>query len=249
MAVHDTTFIDLLTSGEYLPAVGLALIALVAFLRTSLALWIPWFTTKLGGYALGFGSAAVLYLGEGLRSGLGITLGLIANALSAGWAAGGGLEMIRDIIDWLRSKRARASGATSTALLVALLAVGGTGCRWLERTSGPLAAAVIDCMTPAARQAIGEFGPALSTVLRDATGSDGSVDWEPVRASALPLKSAASQCVIAAVVDAAMRPTEPAPGAPQAAPLRWDPVALREGWEALRADLGGASYRLPSGVL
>ena len=43
----------------------------------------PGFAGKVGGYVLGFGSAAWLYVGEALRTGAGISVGLVTAALAA----------------------------------------------------------------------------------------------------------------------------------------------------------------------
>lgn len=90
--------LEFLLSGKYFAAVGVALIAIVGLLRLALATKVPWFATKLGGYTLGFGSAFALYIGEALRTEVGITWGLLASAFAAGWAAGGGWEFFRDIV-------------------------------------------------------------------------------------------------------------------------------------------------------
>lgn len=97
-------FLEYLLDGRYLPAIGLALIAIVAAARAALASHWSWFGTKLGGYVLGFGSAALLYVGEALRTGAGLSIGLVAAALAAGWAASGGWEMLRDVAIGLRSR-------------------------------------------------------------------------------------------------------------------------------------------------
>ncbi len=75
-------------SGEWGVAVGLAIVLLVAGLRTVvLGSWIPWFKTRLGGYVLAFATGAGVIIGPSLAAGTGLSLGLVGAALSAGWAA------------------------------------------------------------------------------------------------------------------------------------------------------------------
>jgi hypothetical protein len=122
--------LDLLMRGEYLPAIGVALIAFVAVARAGLASHWPWFGTKLGGYVLGFGTAALLYVGEAWRSGAGLSLGVLTAALGVGWAASGGFEMIRDIVASWRKK----PPSTTVALVVAFaILVGCASCKALQR--------------------------------------------------------------------------------------------------------------------
>lgn len=95
--------IDMLMSGKYIPAVGVFLISVVAVARAGLGVWVPWFKTRSGGYVLGFGSAAVLYLGSSMQAGK-LSPGIAFAALGAGWAAAGGWEHLGDLTSWLRSR-------------------------------------------------------------------------------------------------------------------------------------------------
>lgn len=142
----DGGFLGLLMTGKYLPAVGAFLILFVAGLRSVLALRVAWFATKVGGYALGFGSAVLLYLGAAWQSGAGITVGLFAAALGAGWAAAGGWEHLMDLVDWMRSKKPTVQ-PTAIVLVTTLacLIMGGA----VVQACGPVkqaGQAIIDCL-------------------------------------------------------------------------------------------------------
>lgn len=94
----------LLKSGQYLPAVGVALVLLVAGMRWGGSKLHPWFKSQAGGYVLGYGAALLLYVGTALNAGAGVSIGLFGSALAAGWVASGGWESFRDFAGWLRSK-------------------------------------------------------------------------------------------------------------------------------------------------
>lgn len=133
-------------------------------------------------------------------------------------------------------------GASSSGALL-------SGCGATKGAMGRVAAGAIDCMTPTAKDAIAAFGPAISSVVRNATGDDGRVDWEPVKAIAAPLKTSAQRCVLAAVIAEALRPRVPRPDAPQSSPLQWDPVSLEQGFDEIRAGWGGPTFQLEGGAL
>lgn len=147
--------------------------------------------------------------------------------------------------------RARTKSVLPTALLVLFVfAVVSMSCTANQRAAaGRVAGDVVDCMTPAAKDAIGAFGPAMADVVRNATSSDGKVDWNPVKAVASPLKTPAQRCVLAAVIAEALRPSKPRADEPQSSPLQWDPASLAQGFEEVRAEWGGSSFKLESGTL
>src|ERR1051326_1061780 len=109
--------LTLITAGKYLPAVGLCLVALVGAMRAGIGAYVPWLRTKIGGYALGFGSAVLLYVGTSLEAGSGISIGLFGSALAAGWTAAGGWEHMRDILNWFRCGPCGNAGAAPPPLL------------------------------------------------------------------------------------------------------------------------------------
>lgn len=138
-----------------------------------------------------------------------------------------------------------AAGVITTTLLIMML----VGCSGLGERAGRVAAGVVDCMTPAAKTAIGEFGPAMADVLRNATGNDGKVDWAPVRSVSKSLASPAARCVLASVVAEALRPKKEDPNAPKSEGLSLDPADLRSGFDAIRAEWGGPTFKLEGGAM
>jgi len=147
----ETDFLTLLLTGKYLPAIGVALIAIVSFLRSVLGQVSPWFKTKPGGYAVGFGSATLLYVAASLQAGAMPTLATITAALGAGWAASGGFEMVRDLIAYFRSKgdgspRAPLPKAIVVGLALAIGVASAASCKpWSDVVDSKPGAAVIEC--------------------------------------------------------------------------------------------------------
>lgn len=91
------TFYNFVKAGEALPAIGAALILLVWFLRTYVLGWVAWFKTKLGGYAMTFGTSVLLYFGSALAAAAAFSFALLLKALGAGLAAAGGWEVVKDL--------------------------------------------------------------------------------------------------------------------------------------------------------
>ncbi len=142
------------------------------------------------------------------------------------------------------------SSIFALTLVCALLgAACSGGCAGAQERAGRVAADTIDCLAPAAADAVATFGPAVANVVRNATSPDGSVDWTPIKDTARSLKTPAAQCVLASVIAEAMRPPKPRADAPMSSPLQWDPVSLARGWEEQRAAWGGSHYQLAGGVL
>jgi hypothetical protein len=132
-------FLALLLAGKYLPAIGLFLIAFVGVARAGFGSHWPWFKTKIGGYVLGYGSAVLLYIGGSWSAGAGVSIALLLNAIAAGWAASGGWEMARDMIEAFRrkgdpgegeevAKLPRASVVSLGAVVAIVVALTAVGC-------------------------------------------------------------------------------------------------------------------------
>lgn len=97
-------------SGEWSVAVGLAIVLLVAGLRSVvLGSWIPWFKTRIGGYVLAFITGAGVVAGPTLAAGQGFSLALASTAFMAGWGAIGMHTAYRDRKE-AKKKAARAAG-------------------------------------------------------------------------------------------------------------------------------------------
>jgi hypothetical protein len=94
---------DYLRSGKGTAAAGCALMLVVWGARSGLATKWAWFKTPAGGYVLGYGSAAILYIATALASDNPFTLSLLVNALGAGWASSGAWEKLRDIVTAMRA--------------------------------------------------------------------------------------------------------------------------------------------------
>lgn len=245
MQTDAQTFFEFLQSGKYLPAVGIALIALVSVARASLGVVWPWFKTRAGGYALGFGSAFTLYIAAALRDGHPMTFGVIAAALGAGWAASGGFEMIRDLM----AKTPNVRPAVVAAAALAFVAT--SGCAAAHGPGKRLAASFVDCMAPDVVPVIAEYAPAMKEAIAGAITNTGKFDREKLRATASSLKTAAGQCVFAAAFDELVRTVAKAldPAAPQSSPLDVDLADARATFDEVRTEhFGGATFRLETGT-
>ena len=107
----ESMFVTLLSKiqgGEWLPAFGAVLMLLVFAARKLLATKYKWFKTKLGGSTLAFSISLVMAGGTALLAGQPITLGLAATAMGVAWAAGGGWENFKDILNFFNKDKAEA---------------------------------------------------------------------------------------------------------------------------------------------
>jgi hypothetical protein len=102
------TLFEKIQGGEWLPAFGASLMLLVFLARKGLSPLVPWFKTKLGGSVLAFGLSLAMAAGTALLAGQTLTLSLAATALGVAWAAGGGWENFKDLMNVLSSKEAAA---------------------------------------------------------------------------------------------------------------------------------------------
>ncbi len=230
-------FLEYLLNGRYLPVIGIALITIVSLARTGLAMRWPWFKTKLGGYVLGFGSAAVLYIGEGLRSGAGVDLGLVTGALGMGWAASGGWEMIRDLIIAWRAPSSKAEvpkmTVVSLALVVALL--GCSSCKDLPPPEA-IAKAVVDCT----RADQGQVNAVLREMLPLVYGD--TPNWKSVEERAISAGVTIGGCALAELVQLYLGGRK--------APLQSEGWNAHETLERFRHDVAGdATFRTAKGDL
>jgi hypothetical protein len=102
------TLFSKIQGGEWLPAFGAALMLLVFLTRAVLSKRYKWFESKLGGSVLAFGISLVMAAGTALLAGQSITLGLAATAMGVAWAAGGGWENFKDILNYLNKDKEEA---------------------------------------------------------------------------------------------------------------------------------------------
>lgn len=140
----DTQFIDLILNGEYLPAVGIAMVFVTGLARAGLG-WIhPWFSTKLGGYATAYVVSFSTVFGLELQAGHTPTTRMLMMALSAALVASGVLDHWRDVFSVI--KRSPTAAAT-TALLVLTLAC-SADCAGTAPTPNSVITAVVTCTAP-----------------------------------------------------------------------------------------------------
>lgn len=98
---------DAVRAGKWGIAFGLALLLLIAGLRTAvLGSWIPWFKTRIGGYALAFATAAGAVIGVAHAASVGFSLGLLGAALWAGAGAIGLHQGQKDFRAWWAARKA-----------------------------------------------------------------------------------------------------------------------------------------------
>jgi hypothetical protein len=83
--------------GKWLPAVALILVLLIWGVQKLAAWKIEWFDSKLGKYAIAFGTAAASSVAMALWAGEGLSVGIFTAAIGAALAASGGFEALSDL--------------------------------------------------------------------------------------------------------------------------------------------------------
>lgn len=216
-------------------AIGCALVLLVWLLRSYVLQRIQFFTSKLGGYAAGFGTAAILYVGGGLAADMPLTFNLIADALVAGFAASGKYEALADLARTKITPNMR-MGAVSFAAIIAgvYITVSACGGRPI-----PIAHTVIDCINEnhdAKDKLEAELMPLIVGV---------KPDWSAVGDKALDAGVKVGGCVLAELVQRYL-----APPAGRMAPAVDEGHAARDALEQFRAKhASGATFRTAAGDL
>jgi len=84
-----------LTSGKWLPAVGAALMLLIAGIRKFGTKILPWLGTRKGGYALAFTTAMLTAVGVSMSAGE-FSWAVVVNAVGLGFAAIGVHQALKD---------------------------------------------------------------------------------------------------------------------------------------------------------
>lgn len=150
-----------------------------------------------------------------------------------------------------RSKLKASAGVLAATLMTAcVLCLAVPGCAWLKSEGDVAKAAVIDCTTATAHDAIKQFGPILDALLVQATDPNGKVNWTPVKDLGKGLGTELGGCVLATVVAHELAPDKPGPNAPKSSPLELNAASLREGFDDIRrAQFHGASFKTDHGVL
>jgi hypothetical protein len=241
--------IGMLMSGKYIPAVGAFLIAAVTALRG-----------LLGGYVLGFGAAAVLYVAVAMQADQ-LSIGVLAAALGAGWAAAGGWNHLQDLLGWLTppppSKQqpvvvtpTSGPGAPLQAAIVlgvvAICMVSGG--LMMQACSGAKHAetAVIDCTGGTVPGVVANVLETLSDWSRDETAGGcrtaTGYDWGCVESKAIAKGEQVGGCAIAELVQTILGGTKATPVSDS-----WLARAALEDFRARAA--GGATFHTPRGDL
>lgn len=109
---------EALTSSEWLIVFGASLV-LVAWLARKMASGLAkklgldkvagWFNTKLGKYAVSFGTSLILTIGTSVMAGKGFSLSLITTGLAAAFTASGKWEGLHDALGYVLKKMGKES--------------------------------------------------------------------------------------------------------------------------------------------
>lgn len=209
---------DYLRSGKGTAAAGAALMLAVWAMRSGLGAKVSWFKTQAGGYVLGFGSAALLYVGTGLMAGAPLTLSMLVNAMGAGWAAAGAWEKLRDVLTSFGKPPAVTAGqppaappapptptpgpvlVTRTLIAPAMvMAIVLAGCSGAQHVGSEAGGDVIDCT----KGELAQLAPIAGMLA--ALALDGKVDAATLEAMALNAGKDVGGCMLAHL-DAAIRP-------------------------------------------
>lgn len=128
--------------------------------------------------------------------------------------------------------------------MLAVLSSSACGGR-LGDAAGGASHGFVDCMKPEPQKMLGELRPVFQDVIRNATGGDGKVDRDALRAAGMSLASDATRCAFSSVIAEVLRPHSIDPNAPQSAALEVDQAQLRAEYDAIRDDFwGGQSFKL-----
>lgn len=141
------------------------------------------------------------------------------------------------------------AGAAMVLLFALAFAPASFGCGGrLGDAAGVASHGFVDCMKPEPQKMLGELRPVFQDVLRNATGGDGKVDRDVLRAAGMKLASDATRCAFSSVIAEVLRPHSLDPNAPQSAALEVDQAQLRAEYDAIRDDFwGGQSFKLEAG--
>lgn len=179
-----------------------------------------------------------------------LTSGLLADGSQAMRIAGMAAFALATL-GYTVSRGAAKRGGSALVLIFALaIAPTSSGCAAAQDSAKRVAGDVVNCMKPEAKGMIGELVPTFLAIFQNATGNDGKIDWQPVRATASSLKSPLTRCAFSAAVAEVLRPKQKDPNAPQSSELEADPADVALGFEKIRAEFyGGAKFDLETGRL
>jgi hypothetical protein len=242
-----TALYEFVTKGAHVPAVGAFLVIAVWVLRM-FAVKIPWlgigawFATKIGGYALGLGTAVLLDFGLALAAGGVFTWGLIGVAIGHGYAASGGWEHLKDVFGYLGKKPVVGASAAASFAIVCI-AASCSGCPTGTSTSQAVSD-VVDCMKQnqaSIEQTAEGFGcHYVGGVITQCSSIPSS--WPAVEAQAETAGLAIGGCVLADLVQWYLT-------RPMAKPVG-DTQAARNALETFRVNVAhNATFRTPLGDL
>jgi hypothetical protein len=225
-------------TGEGRLALGAGLVLFVWALRALLKPRIAWFGTPAGGYLLGFGSAAIFYVGGAMLGGVAVTFNLACDAVVAAFAASGKWEALRDVLAKMGRlpPTFKAAGASLVVAItgVALVVTAVGGCKTASGVAGAGGHALIDC---------GKADPAiLADALSDLASllAGQSPDWNAIEQQAELHGEKIGGCAIAELVQRYLAP-EPGRSAPAPESGRAASAAL----ERFRASVAhGATFRV-----
>ena len=163
-------FLDLILDGKYLMATGAAFVMIVAILRSGLiALKVPWFGTKIGGYVLAYVTSFALYLSTSFSAGDAPTAKLLLTAFMTAVMSSGILDHWRDIFSAARKEQDKTgtpeikekatedmtietptprSSRFSLIPIMALILVSCTDCNGTTPTPNSVLTSVVDCASP-----------------------------------------------------------------------------------------------------
>lgn len=250
LASTDTSqFVDLLMSGKYAAAVGIALVVVVGMARAGLSKLVPWFGTTLGGTVLAYATSVAGYIGTALASGTPVDARLILLALVTALAAVGGWEHVKDIVSALRTAPATVAKAATTGVVAVLLVA---SCAESPRVvAANIVTAELDCTAPALIGLVRSTGSAMETYVAGKIADDGrSVDTAEMRTDLRAVASKAWSCAVTQALAALLgQPMANVSLSHAAGPrLVTDPAALRAAIAALKEELHVTSVKLPDGT-
>ncbi len=131
--------------------------------------------------------------------------------------------------------------ALNVLLFLALLLM-LTSCSWFKSEAKNAGAAIVDCTTDKAQDAIEQFAPTVEQLIVNTVDAAGRADWTMIKSATKDFAADVGGCVLAATVTRLL--VEAHEAGVMSSPIAIDRAELAARWDELRATrYGGALFR------
>jgi len=253
--MNVTALMNLLLSGKWLAAVGVATALAVWLLRSGwITKKIPWLSTKIGGYVLSYTIAFGTYFGTALASGTPIDLNLLMTALTTVLASSGVIYQWRDLVSAAKAippavppavpPAAAKVGAVVLLLLMTGSAIALSSCGGATPTGGTILTSIVDCVEQGG-DPLSQIEALAAKMNEIAKGSDAN-KWTEIELLAVDQGLTIGGCAFAEVFDSWIGASATTLVASSVSAV--DPSGAKAAFESYRTNYaGGATFRTKSG--